>query len=134
MSGPGDKKRPPPELRGSGPSAPPAALGVPIVTGRVEPEKELNPFNRLVNGPVIVMAGGIEYEGTLTGADERLLYLQMLSGPKAIALEAVTSVRHPDDKGPTLDKVDEVNREFFEDPGDLAPGVAPGPDDEPGEG
>lgn len=96
----------------------------PNVTGQLrEPESEKNPMQRLVGGPVVVSAGGIEYEGTLVGASEYALHIKTLTGPKEIPLDRVTKVCRPGER-PHLDADSPLTREFFEDPGDVAPGVS----------
>jgi len=96
----------------------------PNISGSLrDPEAEKNPMQRLVGGPVFVMAGGIEYEGILVGASEYALHIKTLTGPKEIPLDRVTKVCHPGDR-PHLDADSPLSREFFEETGDIAPGVA----------
>ncbi len=96
----------------------------PTVIGALrEPDSAKNPMQRLVGGPVVVLAGGIEYEGTLVGASEYALHIKTLTGPKEIPLDRVTKVCRPGER-PHLDADSPLSREFFEDPGDVAPGVS----------
>lgn len=88
---------------------------VPNVSGKLREHSEsLNPMERLVGGPVVVLAGGIEYHGTLTGASEYSVYIKTLTGPKEIPLNRVSRICHPDDR-PHLDPDTAVSREFFDD-------------------
>jgi len=115
---PPDSKPPAGNLRDDQPLA---EGSPPNVTGAISPPAgEKNPVQRLMNGPVVVWAGGIEYHGTLTGADEESLWIMTQSGPKQIPFGRVNKVFHPDHRE-TLDSNSPLSREFFEDDTDKDP-------------